>query len=130
MKRFAAIFFLVFLGVLVVHKSACAQSIFASPWTISGTTNSPIFQTNITYVYFPQRTFYFSNVTNTNGIFIGSYQVALPGQTNPFTLGSTNITFSATGSVAVVIPPMTFPVTNNFSYNAIAGTNTYGVLAP
>lgn len=132
MKRFAAIFFLVILGMLVVHKSVCAQSIFASPWTISGTTNSPVFQSQVQYVYFPQRSFYFSSVTNTNGVFIGSYQVTIQGQniTNAITLATTNIPFSSTGSVTVIIPALSLPVTNNFTYNAVAGTNTYGVLAP
>jgi hypothetical protein len=130
MKRLATIAILVLLGVTIGKDCASAQSIFASPWTITGTTNSPVFQSNLAFVTFPARNFYFSNVTNTNGIFIGSYNVSFPGTTNYLTLGMTNITFASTGATTVYIPQMTFTFTNQFTYQAQAGTNTYSVLAP
>lgn len=130
MKRFLAVLLVILIGVFMSDKSAQAQSIFANGWTIAGTTNSPVFQSNTAYVTFPARNFYFSNVTNTNGIFIGSYNVSFPGTTNYILLGSTNITFASTGATTVTIPQMTFTFTNQFTYQAQAGTNTYTVLAP
>jgi hypothetical protein len=130
MKRFSAVLLAILIGLVLADRNACAQSIFATGWQISGTTNSPVFQSNTAYVTFPARNFYFSNVTNTNGIFIGSYNVSFPGTTNYILLGQTNITFASTGATTVTIPQMVFTFTNQFTYQAQAGTNTYTVLAP